>query len=97
MAAETTYTPEDIKARLARDLPQWSFEDGHIKRRYKTSKWPETLMFLNAVGYLAEQADHHPDLAASYASLEVKLMTHSAGGITDKDLDLAIKIEALAP
>jgi pterin-4a-carbinolamine dehydratase len=54
-------------------------------------------MFLNAVGYLAEQADHHPDLAASYASLEVRLMTHSAGGVTDKDFDLAIRIEALAP
>ncbi len=97
MAAEKTYAPEDVTARLARDLPQWGFENGHIKRTYKTKKWPETLMFLNAVGYLAEQADHHPDLAASYASLEVRLMTHSAGGVTDKDFDLAIRIEALAP
>ena len=97
MADEKIFTSEEIEARLARDLPQWRYEDGHIKRTYKTGKWPATLMLLNAVGYLAEQADHHPDLAASYGSLEVRLMTHSAGGITDKDFDLGIRIEALAP
>jgi len=96
MASETTYTTEDASARLARDLPQWRLEDGHVCRTYKTKKWPDTLMLLNAIGYLAEQADHHPDMLASYGSLDVKLMTHSAGGITEKDFDLAIKIEALA-
>jgi 4a-hydroxytetrahydrobiopterin dehydratase len=53
-------------------------------------------MLLNAIAYLAEQADHHPDITASYAALAVRLTTHSAGGITDKDFDLAEKIEALA-
>ncbi len=93
---ETTYAPDEISARLSRTLPEWSLKDGHIVRSYKTRKWPDTLMLLNAIGYMAERADHHPDITASYSSLEIRLMTHSAGGITDKDFDLAEKIEALA-
>jgi 4a-hydroxytetrahydrobiopterin dehydratase len=50
-------------------------------------------MVVNAVGHLAEAAWHHPDITASYAWVEVRLMTHSAKGITDKDFELAKKIE----
>ena len=50
-------------------------------------------MVINAVGHLAEAAWHHPDIAASYAWVEVKLKNHSAKGITDKDFELARKIE----
>ena len=55
--------------------------------------WKGTLMVINAVGHLAEAAWHHPDLRASYAWVEVKLTTHSAKGVTDKDFELARKIE----
>lgn len=91
-----TYTPDEIRARLSAELPQWALKDGHLCRTYKTKKWPETVMLFNAIGFLAEKADHHPDMNASYASLDVRLMTHSAGGITDKDFDLAVEIETLA-
>jgi 4a-hydroxytetrahydrobiopterin dehydratase len=94
--SEKTYPPDATQARLTEHLPQWTFEDGHLRRIYKTRKWPETVMLFNAIAYLAEQADHHPDMTASYASLEIRLTTHSAGGITDKDFHLAGKIEALA-
>ena len=50
-------------------------------------------MLVNTVGYLAEAAYHHPDLTVTWARLTVKLQTHSAGGITDKDFELARKIE----
>ena len=50
-------------------------------------------MVVNAVGQLAEAAWHHPDIAASYASVEVRLQNHAAKGITDKDFELAKKIE----
>ena len=93
---EKTFAPAEIAARLSASLAHWSVKDGHLCRTYKTRNWPETLMLANAVGYLAEAAWHHPDLSASYASLEVRLMTHSAGGITEKDFELAQKIEALA-
>ena len=50
-------------------------------------------MVINTVGHLAEAARHHPDITASYAWVEVRLMTHTAKGITPKDLELATKIE----
>ena len=94
--AEKTYSPEEIAARLAADLPEWTFAEGHIRRRYKTTNWPETLLLINAVGFLAETAWHHPELSASYGWAEFALMTHSAGGVTDKDFELARKIEDIA-
>ena len=77
-------------------LPGWYFDDGSICRRYKTDGWPVTLMLVNAIGYLCEASDHHPDLAVAYSRVTVKLSTHSAGGVTDKDFELARKIEDLA-
>ncbi len=83
----------EVKAWLAANLPHWKLEDGWIKRTYKTSSWKGTLMVVNTVGHLAEAAWHHPDITASYAWVEVRLMTHTAKGITPKDLELARKIE----
>lgn len=88
-----TYTEAEIQARLKAELPHWYFEDGWLRRKYKTSGWKSTLMVVNTVGHLAEAAWHHPDLTVSYAFVVVKLVTHSAKGITDKDFALAAKIE----
>ncbi len=96
---ERVYEPDEIEARLKRELPHWAYENGWIRRKFRTSGWKGTLMVINAVGHLAEAAWHHPDIAASYAWVEVKLQNHSAKGITDKDFELARKIEdfVLAP
>jgi 4a-hydroxytetrahydrobiopterin dehydratase len=91
--AEEVYSEEDIKARLAEELPGWYYENGWIRRKYKTSGWKSTLMVVTTVGHLAEAAWHHPDLTVSYAFVIVKLMNHAAKGITDKDFELAKKIE----
>ncbi len=94
MSTEEKPLPEnEVVERLARELPHWRYENGWIRRRYKTHSWKGTLMVVNTVGHLAEAAWHHPDIAASYAWVEVKLMTHTAKGITDKDFELARKIE----
>lgn len=90
---DETYTHAEIDARLTAELPQWTYEDGWIRRKYKTSGWKATLMVVNAVGHLAEAAWHHPDLNVSYAFVTVKLQNHAAKGITDKDFALARKIE----
>jgi len=90
---EKAYSENEIKERLAKELPQWIYENGWIRRTYKTAGWKGTLMVINTVGHLAEAAWHHPDIAASYAWVQVKLMTHTAKGITDKDFTLAKKIE----
>lgn len=90
---EHTYSDAEIAERLQQILPRWRYEDGWIRRKYKTNSWKGTLMVINAVGHLAEAAWHHPDLTASYAWVEVRLKTHTAKGITDKDFELARKIE----
>ena len=90
---EHAYSESEIAERLTKDLPYWRYENGWIRRKFKTHSWKGTLMVINAVGHLAEAAWHHPDIAASYAWVEVKLMTHTAKGITDKDFELAHKIE----
>ena len=68
-------------------------EGGWIRRKYKTDGWPQTMMLVGAIGYLADAAYHHPDLAVTWGKLWVKLKNHAAGGITDKDFALAKKIE----
>jgi 4a-hydroxytetrahydrobiopterin dehydratase len=90
---ETAYSEAQVTERLAAELPHWKLEDGWIRRKYRTEGWKGTLMVVNAVGHLAEAAWHHPDLTVSYAFVIVKLCTHTAKGITDKDFALAKKIE----
>jgi 4a-hydroxytetrahydrobiopterin dehydratase len=94
---EKTYDENEVKARIAADgLTEWYLEDGWLRRKYNTDGWPTTLMLVNAIGFLCEAAYHHADLAVTWGKLWVKLQTHSAGGITDKDFYLARKIEELA-
>ena len=92
-AREGVLDDATVERRLKEELPGWRLEDGWIRRTYKTASWKSTLMVINTVGHLAEAAWHHPDLTASYAWVEVRLVTHSAKGITPKDLQLAKKIE----
>jgi len=91
--SERTYTDAEVEDRLNKELPHWHLEGGWIRRRYRTNSWKGTLMVINTVGHLAEVAWHHPDITASYAWVEVRLMNHAAKGITDKDFELAKKIE----
>jgi len=87
-----TFSAEEVEARLKADLPHWRYEDGWIRRTFRTNSWKGTLMVINTVGHLAEAAWHHPDLTASYAWVEVRLMSHDAKGITVRDFALAQKI-----
>ena len=90
--SEPTPTPRS-RSGSSKELPHWYLEDGWIRRKYKTNSWKGTLMVINTVGHLAEAAWHHPDITASYAWVEVRLKNHAAKGITDKDFELAKKIE----
>jgi 4a-hydroxytetrahydrobiopterin dehydratase len=74
-------------------LDDWYLEDGWIRRKYSTDGWPTTLMLVNAIAYLCEQAWHHADLSVTWGKVWVKLRTHASGGITDNDFELARRIE----
>ena len=95
MVDEKIYDEKEIQTYLKEQLPHWFYENGWIRRKYKTSGWKGTLMVINTVGHLAEAAWHHPDISASYAFVIVKLQNHAAKGITDKDFFLAKKIESV--
>lgn len=92
---ERAYSEEEVRERLQRELPHWYYENGWIRRKFRTSGWKSTLMVVTTVGHLAEAAWHHPDLTVSYAFVIVKLVTHTAKGVTDKDFALAHKIESV--
>ena len=92
---ETPYTDAQITERL-RALQGWSPIDKAIRRTYETDGWPITLMLVNALGFIAEAADHHPDLVVGYRRVTVTLSSHSAGGVTAKDFELAEKFDEVA-
>jgi 4a-hydroxytetrahydrobiopterin dehydratase len=89
---ERTWDPATVGDRLPAG---WDFQENAIVRFYETDGWPTTLMAVNAIGYLCEAADHHPDLSVSWNRITVRLNTHTAGGVTDKDLELAREIDRL--
>jgi 4a-hydroxytetrahydrobiopterin dehydratase len=78
----------EIQARLAR-LPGWQIENGELVRTFAFKDFLGSLRFVNAVGELAEAAGHHPDIDIRYSRVRLSLVTHDAGGITDKDFALA--------
>ena len=95
MPDEQPLSETEVTERL-QTLPNWELRDGWIRRKFKTPGWPHTLMLVNAIGYRAEAGFHHPDLNVGWAQVVVKLQTHSASGITEKDFALARDIETIA-
>lgn len=85
-----------VRERLA-GYPSWHLsEDGRLERTLAFKNFSQAILFLNAVAHLAETRDHHPDLSLhDYKRLTIRLMTHSAGGITERDFALIDLIEAL--
>ena len=76
--------------------PDWLFEDSAIVRTFEFGDFAESLAFVNRVGELAEAADHHPDIDIRWNKVTLSLSTHSEGGITAKDTELAAQIDGLA-
>lgn len=77
-------------------LPGWSRRGNQLTKSYTFATFPEGIAFVTRVAELAEAADHHPDIDIRYTKVVCTLSTHSAGGITQKDLDLAGKMEQVA-
>lgn len=88
--------PEDIAAARSK-LTGWTIENGEkeLKRSFKFKDFFEAFGFMARVALLAEKAGHHPDWSNSYNKVEIVLSTHDAGGLTQKDVDLAQGISAL--
>jgi 4a-hydroxytetrahydrobiopterin dehydratase len=79
-----------------RFLKDWSVDGNSIKKTIKTKGFPQTMGLVTAIGAFCQQHDHHPDyLTMKYSSVEVSFSTHSAKGITQKDIDIAKDIDTL--
>jgi 4a-hydroxytetrahydrobiopterin dehydratase len=90
-------TPEQVNELLAA-VPQWrlSPDGGRISRTWRAKDFLDGLNFFQAVGQLAEDEGHHPDLhLTDYRNLAIEVWTHAVGGLTENDFILAAKIDAL--
>jgi 4a-hydroxytetrahydrobiopterin dehydratase len=88
-------TDADVEAKIAQ-LPGWSFKDGQLHREYKFPDFGHAFGFMATAAPSIEKADHHPEWTNVYNRVTVNLSTHDAGGITQKDFDLAKLLEAIA-
>ena len=77
-------------------LNGWSYENGSIKKTFKTQNYPATMGFVSAVGGFCQKRNHHPDYALmKFKEVEVSFSTHSAGGVTQNDIDIAGDLEKI--
>jgi 4a-hydroxytetrahydrobiopterin dehydratase len=78
-------------------LPGWERAGDEIVKTYELPSFPAAIAFVTRVGFLAEKANHHPDLDVRWRKVKAALSTHDQGGITEKDVALAGEIESVAP
>ena len=74
-------------------LPGWNRDGGAIVRHYKFADFTHAFAFMTRVALLAEKADHHPEWSNVYNKVDIRLTTHDAGGLTQRDVDLARAID----
>jgi 4a-hydroxytetrahydrobiopterin dehydratase len=86
---------QEVETRL-KNLAGWKIEAGELVRTFQFADFRAALRFVNSVGELAEAAGHHPDIDIRYNRVRLALVTHDAGGLTEKDFDLAGKADGVA-
>ncbi len=91
--SDATLTKADVEAA---GVPDWRFLLNALHTRFRTGNFVTGLKLVNAIGEAAEAANHHPDLDLRYPHLNIKLVSHDAGGVTERDIVLARRISELA-
>ncbi|TDE06239.1 4a-hydroxytetrahydrobiopterin dehydratase [Flavobacterium hiemivividum] len=89
-----TYSEETAQP-ILKKLKDWKFKNNGIEKKFIFKNFSEALGFIVQVGILAEKNNHHPELFNVYNKVDIRLSTHDASGLTDKDFDLAKAIEVL--
>jgi len=90
----TLFSAQDAEQRLT-SLPGWAVENGELVKTFTFKDFREALAFVNNTGEAAESAGHHPDIDIRYNRVRLALVTHDAGGLTEKDFNLASGINKL--
>lgn len=90
------HLPSEDAARRLEEIPGWALKDGAIERKFRFGNFSEAFGFMARCALVAEQLDHHPDWSNSWNRVEVRLTTHQAGGLTERDFELARAMNAIA-
>lgn len=86
---------QEIQQRL-KEMPDWTHQGKSIHKRYTFKSFMPAIGFVNQIAEAAEKAGHHPDITINYSLVSIALSTHSEGGVTEKDFDLAKQIDQIA-
>jgi 4a-hydroxytetrahydrobiopterin dehydratase len=90
-------TSDQVVTYLPLILPEWQVIQGKkLSRTFRWRDFSRSMLFVNALAYLAEQEDHHPDMTINYNRVVVELTTHAIGGLSRNDFILAAKIDKMA-
>ena len=89
------YSDVEIQDQLSTRFQSWVYGDGVIRRDFEFGDFTEAFSFMTAVALEAEKMGHHPDWKNVYNTVSIALNTHSAGGITQLDFDLASKVDLI--
>ena len=89
-------SPDELAAALS-GLPLWSGDGEGIRRSVELPGFPDAVAAVVRIGFVAEQMDHHPDVDLRWRTLHLALVSHSEGGVSRLDLELARRIDALLP
>ncbi len=88
-------TIEQINSFL-KELTGWEYSEGSIKKTYKTRNYPSTMGFVTTIGGVCQRYNHHPDyILMKFKEVEISFSTHSVGGITQNDIDVAQEIDKI--
>jgi 4a-hydroxytetrahydrobiopterin dehydratase len=88
------YNKEEV-APLLLNLNDWQFNSEGIEKKFQFKNFTEALGFIVKVGVVSEKMNHHPELFNVYNKVNIRLTTHDASGVTDKDIKLASEIDVL--
>lgn len=88
-------TKKEIRFVLA-ELSGWVLKGKEIRRKFEFTDFVHAMGFVNSVALIAERANHHPDIDIRWNKITLSLSTHSEGGLTEKDISLAKKVDSLA-
>ena len=92
-ASKLTATQIDMELK---NIPDWKINsNGEIEKTFGFTGFPQSLLFVNSVGLLAESKNHHPDILIKWNKVKLSLITHDSGGLTAKDFELAKFANAL--
>ena len=89
-------SPDELSTALG-DLPLWSGDTDGIRRTVELPTFRDAVTAITRIADVAEEMDHHPDIDLRWRTLHLHVVTHSAGGVTENDLELARRIDALLP